>query len=125
MMNVYDRIELREVSSKICDNYCRYPREYDEELEGQTFDDSGICDKCPLNNLISKAYYKELGQMKNKKIKTNLDINNLPDYPLRKFTVFRLVDCDLWFYGTYDNEHIATMVAEQLSNAFIANTEGA
>ena len=42
-------LELDRVKSSMCDQYCRYPREYDEEAEGVPFDESGICDNCPLN----------------------------------------------------------------------------
>lgn len=42
---------LEEVASEICDHYCKYPDIWDEEKEGVTLIDSGICENCPLNKL--------------------------------------------------------------------------
>lgn len=53
------------------------------------------------------------------KLKSNLEVNNLPDYPLQKFTVFKLVNCGLWFWGTWDDEQMAKDVAQELGNAVV------
>lgn len=43
---------LDEVKNAICNDYCRYPREYDEdENGGLELCDSDICRNCPLNRL--------------------------------------------------------------------------
>ena len=42
---------IEEVWKEMCDDYCRYPREWDEEKEGQELYTSEICEKCPLNRL--------------------------------------------------------------------------
>lgn len=42
---------LEEVKVAICNDYCRYPSEYDEEKEGVELSDSKYCQNCPLNRL--------------------------------------------------------------------------
>ena len=43
---------LNEVKDAICNDYCRYPREYDaEEHDDVELFDSDICRNCPLNRL--------------------------------------------------------------------------
>lgn len=43
---------LEEVRDRMCDDYCRYPHEWDEEEhDGQELCDSEICANCPLNRL--------------------------------------------------------------------------
>jgi len=41
--------ELEEIAEQICDEYCRYPLQWDEEEEGIPLSDSEICRNCPLN----------------------------------------------------------------------------
>lgn len=41
---------LEEISEDICNNYCKYPGQWDEETMGE-LSDSEICSKCPLNRL--------------------------------------------------------------------------
>lgn len=48
MSTVYDIIE--EVKIEMCEEYCRFPREWDEEVEQETLNDAK-CAKCPLNRL--------------------------------------------------------------------------
>ena len=43
--------EREKLAEKICDEYCRYPYEYDEEKEGCTLID-GVCRFCPLERLM-------------------------------------------------------------------------
>lgn len=57
------------------------------------------------------------------KINSKLEVNNLPDYPLRRFTVFRLVECGLWFYGTWDDEDTAHEVAKELGNGLVVEVD--
>ena len=38
---------VEDVASKICDEYCKYPEQYDEEKEGEPMVDK-ICSHCPL-----------------------------------------------------------------------------
>lgn len=42
---------LEEVRESMCNDYCRYPREWDEEAEGVELCESDICANCPLNRL--------------------------------------------------------------------------
>ena len=42
---------LEEVKEQMCDDYCRYPRDWDEEGEGMELIYSDICTNCPLNRL--------------------------------------------------------------------------
>ena len=35
-------------AAALCDHYCRFPREYDEELHGVPLAESHICKNCPL-----------------------------------------------------------------------------
>lgn len=48
MSTVPDIIE--EVKIEMCEEYCRFPHEWDEEVEQETLED-GKCVKCPLNRL--------------------------------------------------------------------------
>lgn len=41
--------EFEEIAGEICDKYCRYPYEWDEEREGVQLIDSDVCKSCPLN----------------------------------------------------------------------------
>ena len=41
----------KEIVEDICTNYCKYPYMWNEEDEGCTLAESGICNKCPLNKL--------------------------------------------------------------------------
>ena len=38
----------RDELAAVCDHYCRFPREYDEDLHGIPLAESEICKKCPL-----------------------------------------------------------------------------
>lgn len=42
---------FEEVKNAICNDYCRYPREWNEEEQGMDLIDSDICANCPLNRL--------------------------------------------------------------------------
>ena len=44
--------QLEEIANIICDDYCRYQREWDENAEGVPPFESDICAACPLNRLI-------------------------------------------------------------------------
>ena len=49
-MTVTETIE--EVKTDICNDYCRYPREYDpDEHDGIELWNTDICGNCPLNRL--------------------------------------------------------------------------
>lgn len=37
-----------EQAAAVCDHYCRFPREYDEDLHGVPLAESHICKNCPL-----------------------------------------------------------------------------
>lgn len=53
------------------------------------------------------------------KTKLLATVNNLPLYPLDKYTVARY-DCgELWFYGTYTTENEAFRVSTQLGNGIV------
>ena len=49
LMSITEQIES--VKEDICNHYCKYPNEWDEEKEGIELCDSGICENCPLNRL--------------------------------------------------------------------------
>ena len=42
---------LEEIKEAMCDDYCRYPREWNREAEGMELDESDICSTCPLRCL--------------------------------------------------------------------------
>lgn len=42
---------INEVIEEICNKYCKYPEQWDEEKEGMILADSDICKNCPLNRL--------------------------------------------------------------------------
>ena len=42
---------LEEVTEEMCNKYCKYPNEWDEEAEGCELAESEICENCPLNRL--------------------------------------------------------------------------
>ena len=42
--------QLEEIKTEICDRYCKYPDNWDEEKDGELVD-SDICRDCPLNRL--------------------------------------------------------------------------
>ena len=44
------REAFEKLAGEICDKYCRFPYEYDEEKEGMTLQDA-ICRHCPMNKL--------------------------------------------------------------------------
>ena len=43
--------ELEDIKAAICNDYCRYPREWDEEEEGCELCESDVCAACPLSKL--------------------------------------------------------------------------
>lgn len=42
--------QLEAIAEAICNNYCRYPLTWNEEVDGELAD-SEICANCPLNKL--------------------------------------------------------------------------
>ena len=42
---------IDDVILRMCNDYCRYPREWDEDKEGIILEESEICHNCPLNML--------------------------------------------------------------------------
>ena len=43
--------EREKAAERFCDDFCRFPREWDEDEEGVTLAD-GVCAVCPLSRLI-------------------------------------------------------------------------
>ena len=44
---------ITEIVDEFCDNYCRYPNDWDpEQHDGVELWDSGICDRCPVGRLV-------------------------------------------------------------------------
>jgi hypothetical protein len=43
--------ELEEIKEQFCDEYCRWPREYDEVEEGIPLSSTAICAQCPIESL--------------------------------------------------------------------------
>ena len=42
---------IEDVAKEICECYCKYPEQWDEEKEGMELCESDICANCPLNRL--------------------------------------------------------------------------
>ena len=42
---------LEEIANSFCDNYCKWPGQWDEEKEGFELCMSPICANCPVNQL--------------------------------------------------------------------------
>ena len=42
---------IEEVKDEICQYYCKWPYQWDEEAEGCALDDSTLCENCPLGRL--------------------------------------------------------------------------
>ena len=45
-------LELEHIAAQICDKYCKYPEQWDEEKEGKELYESEICKNCPLSRLV-------------------------------------------------------------------------
>ena len=45
-------LQMQDIVDEMCDKYCRYPKEWDEEAEGIELSESDICLNCPLNRLV-------------------------------------------------------------------------
>lgn len=43
---------IEHVVEEMCDKYCKYPEQWDEEAEGVELSESDICKNCPLNRLV-------------------------------------------------------------------------
>ena len=43
--------QIQEIVEDVCQNYCKWPDLYDDEMEGCELADSSICANCPLNRL--------------------------------------------------------------------------
>lgn len=50
LRNIIDAT-IENVWNQMCEDYCRYPREWDEEKEGVELYESEICANCPMNKL--------------------------------------------------------------------------
>ena len=48
-----------------------------------------------------------------------LRINNMPFHDLDKYIVARVIETELWYYGTYNNEDMAYRVAEEIGNGIV------
>lgn len=48
-----------------------------------------------------------------------LKLNNLPSYELHQYSVFRYVEGELWFYGSYETSDRADNVATKLGNGLV------
>ena len=44
--------QLEDIAGEICNNYCKYPEQWDEDKEGCDLVDSDICKNCPLNKIV-------------------------------------------------------------------------
>ena len=42
---------FEDIKTEMCEDYCRYPREWDGEAEGCELYESEICANCPLMKL--------------------------------------------------------------------------
>ena len=44
--------QLNQIVEDVCQNYCKYPDNWDEDKEGVELCESDICANCPLNRLV-------------------------------------------------------------------------
>lgn len=42
---------IESVCEDICNNYCKYPNQWNKEKEGCELSESEVCANCPLNKL--------------------------------------------------------------------------
>ena len=42
---------IEEAKADICNNYCKYPEQWNEEETGVELCDSEVCANCPLNRI--------------------------------------------------------------------------
>lgn len=42
---------IEKVVEEMCNDYCKWPDQYEEEMEGCELSESSICRDCPLNRL--------------------------------------------------------------------------
>ena len=42
---------LEDIVSEMCDKYCKWPEQWDDEAQGMELSESDICANCPLNRL--------------------------------------------------------------------------
>ena len=45
-------------------------------------------------------------------------VNNLPDEP-KRYVVARVIDCGLWFWGSYDDEDKAKQAAKEIEGVVL------
>lgn len=43
--------QIEEIKAQICDHFCKYPEQWDEEKEEIPLWESEICENCPLTRL--------------------------------------------------------------------------
>jgi hypothetical protein len=43
--------QLLDIAEAICNNYCKYPEQWDEEKMGVELSESKFCQECPLSRL--------------------------------------------------------------------------
>lgn len=43
--------QMQDIVTEMCNHYCKWPEQWDEEKEGFELAESDICLKCPLNKL--------------------------------------------------------------------------
>lgn len=53
-----------------------------------------------------------------------IEVNNIPTYKLREYTVIRIVESEAWFYGTYDNYDEARNVALEIDGIVVEECKG-
>lgn len=41
------------IAEEMCDYYCRWPYQWNEDEKGMPLDESAICANCPLNRLMA------------------------------------------------------------------------
>lgn len=52
-----------------------------------------------------------------------VDVKNAPRTPISGFMVARLVDGELWYYGTYPEKERADSVAVEIGNGVVLKQE--
>lgn len=44
--------QLQQIAEDFCENYCKWPNEWDEEQKGCELCESDICKNCPVGRLV-------------------------------------------------------------------------
>lgn len=72
--------------------------------------------------IVSREILDEVLEEKTMDHYRTIKINNAP-MNLRTFTVCRVFEHELWFYGTYDEESVALKAAREINGVIVSGKE--